>query len=109
VVLLVEAARDRRRHRLRAVERPRGGADEPVDPGEAAEAALLAVRPPAEEAARLEEQPAEGARLGAVGVEERERAEARPDPDPAAAPELLEGRRERPGVAGRRRALLQPV
>src|SRR5439155_17979253 len=95
VVLLVEAAGDRRRQRTRAVARVQHGADEPLDAREAKEARLLAVRAAPEEAARLEEEAGERARLEPVRVQEREPAQAHAEPDATSAPELVERPHER--------------
>jgi len=112
VVLLVECARDRRRHRPLALAGIQHRADEAVDAPEPREARLLRVGAPAEEAAGLEEEPGEGTRLEAVGVEERESAEARAEPDAAAPPaagEVVERLEERAGVDRRRGIGLEPL
>src|SRR5258708_25779941 len=77
VVLLVETAGDRGRHRPGTILRVQHGADETVDAGEAPKAALLRVGAAAEVAPRLEEEPGERPWLEPVGMEEREAAKAR--------------------------------
>ena len=99
-VLLDGAAREHDRDRpLRPV--AVDAADEAGDPLVAREAALVALGA-AEEAARLEEEGVEAVRMAPVRVEERERAEARADPDPCrGGRELREDLlRERARVAG---------
>src|SRR5581483_5925312 len=98
----------RRRHRPGAVEGAGRRRDEAVDPREAAEAALLSVRPATEEAARLEEEARERPRLDAVRVEERERAEARPHTDAPAPAEFVERRRQRARIGLGGGELLHP-
>ena len=102
VVLLVERARDGRRHGSSPVDSAEYGAHEAVDTGEAGKAALLRVGAAPEEAAGLEEEAGERTRLEPVGVEKRERAEARADADPPSAAELVECHDECPSVSGRR-------
>ncbi len=80
-VLLRGAAGDRHRHRLERATAADDVADEPRDPPEAREAALVRVEAAAEVAARLEEEPRERVGMQPVRVEEGERAQARPEPD----------------------------
>src|SRR5205807_5631684 len=81
-VLLRGPARDRRRDRRREPRPSVHLADEAHDPPEARKPAfLVAVEPRPEEAARLEEEPADHAWLAELRVQSGERAQARSEHD----------------------------
>jgi hypothetical protein len=71
--LLQAAAGQRRRHRLGRERAAAGLADEPGDARVPAEGPVLRVEPAGEERAGLQEQPAEQARLAALGVQRGQR------------------------------------
>ena len=76
-VLLRRPARDHGRHARDVAAPAVHAADEARDPGEPREPRLVPVEAAPEEAARLQEEAGEGARMEPVGVEGGQRAEAR--------------------------------
>ena len=114
-VLLDRTAGQRRRHRLGREGAAAGLADEPGDPRIPAVAALLRVEPAGEERAGLQEQPAEQARVPALGVQcgQPAQAGAHPDHRPGdrePAPDRRQhGQRQRLRVADVRAVPLVPV
>src|SRR5581483_923917 len=114
-VLLCGAAGDRRRDRLAAAATADDGADEASDAREAPRPRLVRVVAAAEEAPRLEQEPAEQAGPPPVHVQEGEGAETRAHGDRGVCERRRVGERRQPAVreqahvAKRRRVGLVPV